>query len=382
MSLFVHLALVAMTLGYPLTEPAAEVVPPQDETLMDADAYVRLLLSEPDEDVEVLLPENPWEFRLDYASILKVGDYYVMYYRALHKKKKPYMVVCMAVSQDGIHWVRPELNAVDFMGDGGKNNIISDNWNGVGFEYKDGTFYLLADRFIAEDGETTDKTMHFYTSKDGVHFTEDKSVSIPFFCDSQNQIMWDPDINKFRFYLRSWYRSTDKQRKNLHSNRYYRTVSYYESPDLRFSLKQRTDPIHLAGKDQSPAISTELPVIIKNKTLDEYDFYYGAVHKYLPNLYIAYPCYYYFFPDTKNGGEIDNDGYATIGFWISQDGKSFVELKKDYITNGQNWLESCIGHVETDDYLIHYYIPFNNTHTGKHQQNSIRARIHYKSRMK
>lgn len=381
MNICFQFAFIAMALGFPLTSPDANVVSPPEEPAMEADDYVSLLLSEPDEDVVVLTPDNPWEFRLDFATILQVEDHYVMYYRAIHKKHKPWMTICIATSEDGLHWTRPELDVVNFKGVDGKNNIISEQWNGVGFEYRDGTYYLLADRLIAPDGETVDKTMHFYTSTDGIHFTEDTSVSIPFFCDSQNQILWDPYAKKYRFYLRSWERNTSVLRKNLHSNNFYRMVSYCETgQNLRLGLSHAAKPLFLAGRDQSPAISTELPVIIKNESQEDFDIYYAAVHQYLPDLFIAYPCNYYFTPDTGHGGELDNDGYATIGFWVSSNGKDFTEIKRDYITNGGNWLESTIGHIETDDCLIHYYIPFENTHVGKHQNNCIRARIHYKNR--
>ena len=66
--------------------------------------------------------------------------------------------------------------------------------------------------------------------------------------------------------------------------------------------------------------------------------------------------------------------------WASEDGRNFKEIKRDYITNGENWIETCIGHVETDSTFIHYYIPFNNTHAARPiKKNTIRARIHYKT---
>ncbi len=106
------------------------------------------------------------------------------------------------------------------------------------------------------------------------------------------------------------------------------------------------------------------------------------MRQYRDSLYIAYPINYYHTPSKKNGGKYDNDGYGTIGMWVSKDGREFEEIKRDYITNGDKWIESCIGHIETDSTFIHYYIPFNNTHAERCVKNTIRARIHYKSKKK
>lgn len=96
--------------------------------------------------------------------------------------------------------------------------------------------------------------------------------------------------------------------------------------------------------------------------------------------YIAYPINYYHTDDLKRGGKYDNDGYATIGFGVSKDGRQFEEIKRNYMTDGNNWMEFCIGHIETDDAFIHYYISFDGTHANQAEKNIIKARIHYKKK--
>ena len=124
-----------------------------------------------------------------------------------------------------------------------------------------------------------------------------------------------------------------------------------------------------------------MPVVIENRSkTEDFDIYGAYVNKYREDLYIAYPINYYHTDDMKRGGSLDNDGYATIGFWVSNDGRKFDEVKRDYITDGYNWLEFCIGHIETEDMFIHYYITFNGTHGKQTGNNTIRARIHYKNR--
>ena len=80
----------------------------------------------------VLVTDKPWEgSSCLYFTIFQDGDLYRMYYRGLQiKDGKPAHpeVVCYAESRDGVKWMRPELELVEFDGST-KNNIV---WDGLG----------------------------------------------------------------------------------------------------------------------------------------------------------------------------------------------------------------------------------------------------------
>lgn len=339
---------------------------------------IALLQKEPDEEIDVLCCEEDWEQQLDFGTILKVGDKYIMYYRAISHNAVPHELYCYATSDDGINWVKTKTGVFNYRGSY-DNNIITDRVDGVSVDYVDSTYYMLVDRVYDENNE-----MHhglgLYKSKDGIVFERDSAFDIPFFCDTQNQLMWDSTSRTFKLYLRSWY---DSKKPLIKYSQYsqYRSVSLLETPTLKYSLKPGKDARHFTDL-KVPSINKELPVVFENTsaTLD-YDIYGAYVNKYRDDLYIAYPINYYHTPSVKNGGQYDNDGYGTIGMWVSNDGRTFKEIERDYITNGENWIETCIGHVETDSTFIHYYIPFNNTHAARPiKKNTIRARIHYKTK--
>lgn len=336
----------------------------------------KILLSEPAQDVEVLRCDRPWEYRLDYASILDIGEKYVMYYRVIQRNGAPWMAYCYAVSEDGLHWEKPDLHLFSYQGDM-NNNIISDRYNGIGAEYIDSVYYWLADRTYDEDNKQV-RTMSLLSSSDGFHFRKIEDFDVPFFCDTQNQLLNDKYAKRIRWYFRSWYKSQNNKINYNHSHRFYRSVSYFDSEDVSIVLKKSDAPLMLSGKNEPPSISTELPVIMKNNSDADYDIYTPCVHQYRKNFYVAYPTLYYHFPDLKKGGSVENDGKGVIAFWVSKNGRSFKEVKRDYMSNGDNWLEFCVGHVETDKMLIHYYIPFSGSHAGNQEKNAIRARIHYK----
>ena len=342
---------------------------------------VELLQRAPDKEIVVLKCDKLWETKFDYATILHTDIGYVMYYRAMHFKQFPKLVYCRAVSKDGIHWEKPNVCKFSFNGSIA-NNIISDKIDGVSVEYVNGVYWLLADR-LYEYPDKQIRGLVLFRSDDGINFEKYEKFDVPYFCDSQNEIMWDPTSRTFKFYLRSWYKSESRSINFHHSHQLYRAVSLLETPSLYYSLPVSASPMRLAGKTEPPSINNELPMVIRNNSLNEdFDIYGGYVHKYRDSLYIAYPINYYHTDDVKHGGKKDNDGYATIGFWTSKDGRTFEEIERNYITDGENWLESCIGHVETNNSFIHYYITFNGSHVRQVGNNVIKARIHYKNKFK
>lgn len=335
---------------------------------------VKLLQREPDEVIDVLTCDKAWESKFDYATILKIDSCYVMYYRTRTK------MYCRAVSKDGIHWDKPNIDKIEYKGSMA-NNIVLNNVDGVCVEYVDGVYWMIVDRQYVDN--TQKRGVVLYSSKDGIYFEKYERFNMPFFCDSQNEIMWDSTSKTFKFYLRSWYKSEKTNIDYHHTHQLYRSVSLFETATLDTSIMPSLNPLLLAGKSEPPSLSNELPVIIDNFSEDEdFDIYCSYVHKYRDNLYIAYPINYYHTDDLKRGGENKNDGYATIGFWTSKDGRKFKEVKRDYMVDGENWMEFCIGHVETDNAFIHYYISFNGTHSKQTGKNTIKARIHYKNRLK
>ena len=333
---------------------------------------IKLLQTEPDKEIDVLKCDKPWEGVFAYATILKADTCYVMYYRTRGH------TYCRALSKDGIHWEKENVNIINYNGST-ENNIITDKVDGVSVEYVNGVYWLFADRKWDENNKEI-KGLLLFKSIDGVNFEKYDGFNVPFFCDSQNEILWDETTNTFKFYLRSWYKSNNPLIDYHHTHKCYRSVSLLEIPSLDYTMEIGKGAFYLNDK-VVPSISNELPVVIENRSVSEdFDIYCAYVNKYRDNLYIAYPINYYHTDDKKRGGKLNNDGYATIGFWTSKDGRKFKEVKRDYITNGKYWMETCIGHIETKDMFIHYYIPFNNTHEERPVQNTIRARIHYKKK--
>lgn len=340
------------------------------------DTLVALFLQEPDEEFVAIKCDKDWEQNFHYATILHVGDKYVMYYRTFNRDTDTKLLYCYAESQDGIHWTKPDLGLYEYAGDK-RNNILSDRFNGASFEYNDGIYYMLADRMYDSIDNTDHKALYLLKSTDGKVFSMTDTIPAPLVCDTHNELLWDRWTKTYKWYLRSWSLPLNLVPSPNHSRARYRTVSFAETkqPDV-FQVYNMFKSINRKATN-AVTLKEELPVVMRNVTQEDYDIYTPCVHQYRKDLYIAYPTYYYHIPDLEHGGKSDNNGPGLVAMWVSTDGEHFFELNDKYMTNGDNWLEYCIGHVETDTCFIHYYITFDNPHRGT-KPNTIKGRIHYK----
>ena len=89
-----------------------------------------LQLHRPVERELAMVCDKPWEGnRSGLPTAFRDGEVYRMYYRGSQITLSPgsygvpYSVTCYAESNDGIHWIRPELGLIEFKGSK-KNNIV------------------------------------------------------------------------------------------------------------------------------------------------------------------------------------------------------------------------------------------------------------------
>jgi hypothetical protein len=333
------------------------------KTYLFADsAFVRsskntgLKISSPTQFIEVLKPEKAWEkLGLGFGTVLKEKGEYRMYYQCHDEKAN--RIWCMATSKDGLKWVRPNLGIVNYQGSTA-NNILSMDVFEVGNLFK---------RVI--DGKVQYVTMvmkrdykhYFYTSPDGVHFTFEPNPVMPYCADTQNQIFYDSNKNKYIWYLRSWLYSEKL-------SEYYRTVSYYESNDGKPMLpggNTARKQMMRWGGNLPPAINNELKRSMyldydkqaagnKNK-----DIYTATVLPYGKN-YFAFPSIYYITDQVKN------DGVLFPNLYFSKDGLKWKDMGpyidttklKDY--NQCNFLLGAL--LTPKDKIYNYLVAEKSTH--------------------
>ncbi len=200
----------------------------------------------------VLVPDRPWEEDVHlYGSVIHIDGIYKMWYFA---RTESYAVrsMCYAESMDGIHWVKPELDVIDYKGQ--KTNIVMSNldigerfgenytvlytpWDKGGEykmlyvgryerdeelvrsvrtafyrkmeqEYLDKGDWQMAEKAalrIQRDGAAGKllRAMYIATSSDGIHWQEGKAPIVPYI-DDISHMMYDEKAGLYRLYGRGF----------------------------------------------------------------------------------------------------------------------------------------------------------------------------------
>ena len=158
----------------------------------------------------VFTADAPWEGNTSgYYSLFQDGPKYRMIYRGwqhdpndIRKVVHP-EVVCLAESDDGVHWQKPNLGLHEYEGSK-ENNII---WKGTGSHnftaFKDTNPNCPPDARYKALGSGKGGLFYF-KSPDGVHWElgNDKAVITKGAFDSQNLAFWDSEAKQYRAYWR------------------------------------------------------------------------------------------------------------------------------------------------------------------------------------
>lgn len=166
--------------------------------------------------------DSPWEGTgSGYHSVFHDGQRYRLYYKAWHleivdgklRSSRHPLFCCLAESDDGVRWHKPDLGIVPYQGSG-KNNIVMASGR-VGNVNVDAGHPAV---FLDENPEATERGRYKaifrsaspngllpFQSPDGIHWspmTDAPILSGLGAFDSQNLAFWDPVLGKYRAYWR------------------------------------------------------------------------------------------------------------------------------------------------------------------------------------
>ena len=185
-----------------------------DRFLLDRLEGVELRLHSPTPREVVLVCDAPWEGSgCGYETVFRDGPIIRMYYIAADLTSadgttlasRP-VFACYAESQDGIHWVKPELGLFVY-GGSKKNNMV---WSGPSLD----NFTPMKDANPeCRPGERYKAVasgpggLWAYKSVDGLHWSPlvDKPVIAKGAFDTQNNAFWDPPRRHYWCYVRDFH---------------------------------------------------------------------------------------------------------------------------------------------------------------------------------
>ncbi len=320
----------------------------------------------------VLKRERPWEQAHigAYLSVLEHEGIFKMWYRGGSGKSASHL--CYATSTDGLHWERPALNLIDFQGSTANNIAL--------FRFRSGGVLLdpvapPEHRFKAldtpdESGTTLEgygrRILVLLTSPDGLRWSQPRPV-LPFHPDSQNNLLWDPRLQKYVAYLRGWNPLRSVVRCEIPPQDIQGPWPYtrIEKPKYLWSIFEW-------GKSWPPAISTELPTVLAADEQDPpgCDIYTPnvLVYPHAEGVYLAFPS---LFRHTAPPGlePVPMAGVLDVHLAVSRDGIRWERLdRRPYLGLGvagetdSHGLYMGLGMLRRGNELYHYYGGVNRGH--------------------
>ncbi|MBN2326446.1 MAG: hypothetical protein JXR73_04765 [Candidatus Omnitrophica bacterium] len=212
-------------------EIGARLEPFFDLRLVDQIEGVEHRLHAPQAAGEAIKFDRPWEGRYcGYITVIQDEGLFRMYYRGLPQAKADGSnaeTTCYAVSEDGVHWEKPNLGLYPYEGSSENNIIVSGE---APFSHNFAPFLDAnphADphaKYKALAGISKTGLMGF-ASSDGVVWKklQDEPLITEGTFDSQNAAFWSESEGKYCCYLRTWTGGDFKG---------YRTISRCTSEDF------------------------------------------------------------------------------------------------------------------------------------------------------
>ena len=260
-------------------------------------------------EVAVDFTNKPWEGVWNaYVTVLNDGRRFRMYYRGAPRQGR--QVTCLAYSDDGVTWTKPELGLYEF--DGSKqNNIV--------YDAKDSTTHNFAPFLDANPKAPSDQRwkavggqpMFGFVSPDGLHWQRVREEPIigkgKGAFDSQNLVFWDAERKLYHAYFRYFAKGVRDIRHATSKD----FLNWTEPENLDFG---ETPPEHLYTNAVTP--------------------YFRA-----PHIFMGFPKR--FRPDRKKVADAVSVGVSDGVFMTSRDGVRFHRWREAFIRPGLdplNWV--------------------------------------------
>ena len=321
-----------------------------DSFLLDSMENAELQVNPPGQTTLVLVADKPWEAGgiTSYGNAFydPIAKEYRLYYVPVAWDVEPGFCYALATSQDGIHWEKPNLGAVDWNGSTDNNIVL--------WAQREGTVIIDPNappekRYALISSHPELKT-RLFTSPDGIHFTMDETPISSIHSDSQISAFWDADKELYFHYPRV-------------TPDHWRAVGVVTTKSMNEPWPDEI-PTALSGDDRDPR---------------EVDLYTNACQKYAlaPNAYVGFPTPYYHWntegreylnaPTLAIGGKT-NDGTIDTQLATSRDGITWTRHRQRYIPLGV--YDGCDvkvamaipGILYEEDKLVQFFMGYTFTH--------------------
>ena len=364
----------------------ALVAPPFEEQLLSIGGGRRLFLDDrlldlsrcrditrvqnPPQDIRrVFIPDRPWESLgfIFYANVLEDETEIKLYYTCYEWKDQTYVRhLCLATSTDGIHFERARLGEKTVNGTNLEVNILSPNAVECSIFLDPHASIENRYRMVFTDGGgidcPSDGGLYTATSADGIRWKKNPTRLLPFIPDSQHAAFWDDHLRKYVVYLRAWAPKRSVCRIAV------------DDIDKPWAYDTSVPPFFIWGKDKTPTLSHELPVVLAPDEQDpaNLDLYtsVAAPYPFAEEAYLAFPAAYFKLTDPtwKHLSLGGSDGLFEVQLATSPDGITWNRWRPPYVATGYHdgldlrLVNMAQGMVRRGRWLYQYFVGWPHTH--------------------
>ena len=234
-----------------------------DGALIASQENVRLVMHPPHDEGIAVPFDNPWEGGFSgYATVIKDGDLYRLYYRGLPEAGKDgneAETTCYAESKDGITWTKPDIGLFEVRGRKDNNVVmaqrapVTHNFSPM-LDTREG---VPDDQRFKAIGGTMKSGLIAWVSADGKDWKKlqeepvilNEMVKYKYFFDSQNLAFWSEAEGKYLCFFRVFVDNIRRIAKTTSDN----FIDWTEPVLMEYQHRGGESPIdHLYTNQTSP----------------------------------------------------------------------------------------------------------------------------------
>ena len=304
----------------------------------------------------------PWEGESTcYFTLIHDGEKYRLYYRGLGTNGGPlkpengyHVTWCVAYSDDGVTFTKPNLGIYDFQGSKDNNIVLMDNTrflDNFAVMYDTNPDCPADEKFKGlaqydnpevkpdENGIKFSALLAYYKSADGLHFEYVRNIPVDGAFDSMNYAFWDESIGKYRLYYRAFHHLDEENKIEYEAEKHVRGIKLALSDDF------------VTWEEKGGLVYSD-PIEIQMYTNNVQRYYRSDIYFGIPTRYIDRA------PDNKNYAYLPDlcgirpdlikyegrEGTACTEAMImtSRDGLNFDRTREAFLTPGiecgDNWV--------------------------------------------
>jgi hypothetical protein len=225
---------------------------------------------------------------------------------------KPHYI-SRAVSKDGVHWEKPDLNLVSYAGSTANNIILPLSCQGSAM--KDTNPRVPVDARYKLFAWCMNYGFYLFTSPDGRRWTRNEVAALPFDPDGSSEIFWDDQRGLYQTYMRALYPVANPE--------VTRSIVRAETTEVfkPFPFQPVSEPAwHGTRWPLAKNNSGELPLVDTGGQVYRFK---GIKYPWAPDVYLAFPWRFVAEGDLRPGSFLA----------VSRDGESWTRYEPPYYFN-------------------------------------------------